>query len=442
MLLCIKVELKPNNKQVTQFRKASGVARHAYNWANATINEVLKLREADKTVKVPSAIDLHKKLVAEVKSVNDWYYEINKNVPQQALKELRTAWDRCFKKVAKQPRFKKKGQRDSFYLESGSKASPKIKNDGKRVKLPSIGWVRLAEPLPVSATHNCVISRIADKWFIAIKHEIEKPSFEVDRPTVGVDIGIKELAVCSNGKVFKNPKAYRRMSKRMKRLQRSVSKKPISSNNRRKAVSKLAKLHAKIANIREDAIHKLTNYLAKNHSIIKIEDLHIKAFLKNHKLAGAIYDCGMYEFKRQLKYKTEKFSSQLILVDRMFPSSQICSNCGNHRHKMPLKNRVYTCPDCGHTEDRDLNAAKNIDRWFENIFIPVAQRDDAGVIRSETVSSTEIACGADKPLRSQRHLLQPGEPRQRSRSSKTVMKQEVNTKTTFVQLSLDLGSFG
>ncbi|MBA4457711.1 transposase, partial [Cylindrospermopsis raciborskii CS-506_B] len=129
------------------------------------------------------------------------------------------AWDRCFKKTSKQPRFKKKGQRDSFYLESGTKAVPKIQNDGKRIKLPSIGWVKLAEPLPVTAVHNCVISRQANKWFIAIKYEIEKPTVAVDRPTVGVDIGIKELAVCSNGKVFSNPKAYGRMSKRMKRLQ-------------------------------------------------------------------------------------------------------------------------------------------------------------------------------------------------------------------------------
>ncbi len=146
--------------------------------------------------------------------------------------------------------------------------------------------------------------------------------------------------------------------------------------------------------------------------------MHVKAFLKNHKLAGAIADCGMYEFKRQLEYKTEKFSSKLILVDRFFPSSQICSNCGKHRHKMPLKNRAYICPDCSYKADRDLNAARNIDRWFEDIFVPE---------RSETVSSTEIACGVDKPLRSH---------------SKTTMKQEVNAKTTFVQLSLDLGSFG
>jgi putative transposase len=126
----------------------------------------------------------------------------------------------------------------------------------------------------------------------------------------------------------------------------------------------------------------------------------------------------MYEFRRQLEYKTEKFASKLTLVDRHFPSSQVCSNCGQHRHRMPLKNRVFVCPDCKHTEDRDLNAARNLDRWFDGIFIPE---------RSETVSFTEIACGVDKLRRSH---------------STTTVKQEVNTKTSIVQLSLDLGSFG
>ena len=337
MLLSFKTELKPNNKQVTLFRQHCGVARHAYNFGNAVIIEALKLRETDKTIKIPTAIDLHKKLVAEVKSVNPWYYQVSKASPQQALADVRKAWDRCFKKISGQPKFKKKGRSyDSFYLEQGTKAKPAISNDGKKVKLPRIGWVRLAEPLPVTSIHNCVISRTADKWFIAIKVEIEKPPVKDNRPIVGVDIGIKELAVTSNGDIFSNPKAYRKMSKRLKRLQRSVSRKEKGSSNRKKAVKKLAKLHARGSNIRKDAIHKLTTHLAKNHSVVKIEDLNVKAFLKNHKLAGAIADCGMYEFKRQLEYKCEKFGSQLVLVDRMFPSSQICSSCGNYRHKMPL----------------------------------------------------------------------------------------------------------
>jgi putative transposase len=378
------------------------------------ILKALKLKETDPSVKIPSAIDLHKKLVAEVKPEHKWYYESSKASPQQALAEVRRAWERCFKKVSSQPNFKKKGKsKDSFYLEQGTTAKPGISNNGKRIKLPKIGWVRLAEPLPASAVHNCVISRTADRWFIAVKCEVEQPVVEAHRPSVGVDIGIKELAVTSDGKVFANPKAYRRMSKKLKHLQRSVARKvkgdalswSKGSRNRQKSISLLAKLHARVANIRKNAIHQLTTHLAKNHSVVKIEDLNIKAFLKNHKLAGAIADCGMYEFKRQLEYKVEKFSSQLVLVDRFFPSSQICSNCGNHRHKMPLKNRIYVCPDCGHTEDRDLNAAKNIERWFEGILIP--ERSDF-----TTASSVGIACEADKPLES--HL-------------KTALKQEGNS---------------
>jgi transposase, IS605 OrfB family, central region len=359
MLLSFKTELKPNNKQVTRFRQHCGVARHAYNWANSIILETLKIRETDQSVKLPSAIDLHKRLVAEVKHEHPWYYESSKASPQQSLAELRTAWDRCFKKVSKQPRFKKKGvSGDSFYLEQGTKAKPGINNDGKRIKLPKIGWVRLHEPLPITAFHNCVISRTTDRWFIAFKCEIEQPATLPSRPTVGVDIGIKQLAVCSNGEVFANPKAYGRMNRKMKHLQRRVSKRVKGSNNRKKAVSKLAKLHLKVSNIRKDAIHKLTTYLAKNHSEVKIEDLNVKAFLKNHKLAGAIADCGIYEFKRQLEYKTQKFNSKLTLIDRFFPSSQICSNCCNHRHKMPLRVRAFECPSCGNIQDRDLNASK------------------------------------------------------------------------------------
>jgi putative transposase len=419
MLLSFKTALIPDKRQITQFKKASGVARHAYNWGNAVVLDVLEQRQNDLSVKIPSAIDLHKRLVAEVKSVYPWYYETNKNLPQKALADLRQAWDRCFKKVCQRPVFKKKGRGDSFYLESGTKAKQLIKNDGKRVKLPSIGWVRLAEPLPVTATHNCVISRLGSRWLISVKYESEKPLVADNRTVVGVDIGIKELAVTSTGKIFKNPKAYQGLSKQMKRLQRGVSRQVKGSNNRAKAVKKLGRIHARISNIRKDAIHKLTLYLAKNHSEIKIEYLSVKAFMKNHKLAGAIADCGRSEFRRQLEDKTEKFSSKLTLVDRMFPSSQICSNCGQPRHKMPLKNRVYVCPKWGHTEDRDLNAAKNIECWFDGIYVP--ERSDLAV------SSTVSVCGVDKPNGS--HAI-------------TTMKQKLNPNAIDEQLCLDLVSFG
>jgi putative transposase len=244
MLLSFRTELKPTNKQVTLFRKHCGVARHAYNFGNAIIMEALELRKADPSIKIPSSIDLHKRLVAEIKPGNPWYYEVSKASPQQALSNLRAAWDRCFKKTSKQPRFKKKGKsNDSFYLEMGTKAKPGIRNNGKRIKLPKIGSVKLKEVLPLESFHNCVISRKADRWFISFKYEVTLPRVALARPSVGVDIGIKKLAVTSDGKVFANPKAYRRMAKKMKRLQRSVSRKVKGSSNRIKAVRLLSKLH-------------------------------------------------------------------------------------------------------------------------------------------------------------------------------------------------------
>ncbi|MDJ0556195.1 MAG: RNA-guided endonuclease TnpB family protein, partial [Microcoleaceae cyanobacterium MO_207.B10] len=177
--------------------------------------------------------------------------------------------------------------------------------------------------------------------------------------TIGVDIGINTLATCSDGSKFANVKAYRQTKKRLGRHQRAVSKKVIGSQNRIKAVKKLAKLHKKVADIRADALHKLTTWLAKNHSTIVIEDLNVSGMLKNHKLASAIADCGFYEFKRQLTYKCEWYGSKLVIAPRFYPSSQLCSHCG-HQQKMPLNVRTYECANCGFQADRDFNAAVNL----------------------------------------------------------------------------------
>ncbi|WP_228056389.1 helix-turn-helix domain-containing protein [Microcoleus sp. LEGE 07076] len=157
MLLSFKTELKPNNRQVTQFRQHCGVVRHAYNFGNAIILDILKPRETDKSVKIPSAIDLHKRLIAEIKPSNPGYYKSSKASPQQAVTEVMTAWDRCFKKVSAQPKFSKKSKsKDSFYLEQGTKAKQGIRHDVKRINLPKIGWVRLHETRSIGAVHNCV----------------------------------------------------------------------------------------------------------------------------------------------------------------------------------------------------------------------------------------------------------------------------------------------
>lgn len=351
-LVSFKTELKLNNKQKTLMAKHAGVSRHAYNWGLATCFQALEKGE-----KLPSAIDLHKKLVAEVKSVYSWYYEVSKCSPQQALRNLSVAFKNWWiHKHTKKPRFKKKGHRDSFYLEGSIKVS------GNRFKLPRIGWVNVYEILPAFTPKNVTISRHADRWFIAFKYELEKPNTPKIREKIGVDIGINSLATCSDGTVIKNRKVYRKNKRKLARLQRNLARKQKGSKNRKKAHIKLARQHKKVVQIRKDTIHKLTSWLAKNHSEIVIENLKVSGMLKNHRLASAIADCGFYEFRRQLEYKTEWYGAKLIIVDRFYPSSQLCSNCQN-KQKMPLSKRVYECENCGLKIDRDLNASINLELY-------------------------------------------------------------------------------
>ncbi|MDY7003451.1 MAG: RNA-guided endonuclease TnpB family protein [Cyanobacteriota bacterium] len=353
MMKSFKTKLKLNNYQKTILAKHAGVARHAYNWGLATC-----IKEYEKTKKRPSAITLHKRLVAEVKSINPWYYEVSKCAPQQALRDLERAF-KNFLTIAKRgfPKFKKKGRKDSFYLEGSIKIF-----QGNYIQLPRIGVVKTYEILPSVPVKNVTISKRSDSWYISFKYNFESYPTEKIGETIGVDIGINTLATCSDGSKFANVKAYRQAKKRLVRHQRAVSKKVIGSKNRRKAVKKLAKVHKKVADIRADALHKLTSWLAKNHSTIIIEDLNVSGMLKNHKLASAIADCGFYEFKRQLTYKCEWYGSELVIADRYYPSSQICSNCG-HQQKMPLNLRTYECSECGFQADRDFNAAVNLKNY-------------------------------------------------------------------------------
>ena len=393
MLKSFKTKLNLNNQQRTLASKHAGVARHAWNWGLEICLKALDTQE-----KLPTAIDLHKQLVAEVKSANSWYYEVSKCAPQEALRHLQKALQHWFKVPGRgKPRFKKKNIKDSFYLEGS------IKISGNKIKLPKIGWVKCYEILPSVQPKNVTISKRAHDWYVSFRYELETKHTPKIRQRIGVDVGINSLATCSDGTVFPNQKAYRKAKRKLAHLQRSVSRKQKGSKNRAKANLKVARLHRKIANIRQDALHKITTWLTKNHSEIIIEDLNISGMLKNHRLASAIADCGFYEFKRQLEYKADWYGSTIIKVDRFYPSSQLCSCC-NHRQKMPLSKRVFTCQNCGIELDRDLNASINLENWHALIDYP------------KTVSSTGLACGESRQLN--------------GTAVKDSMKQEVNVEFT------------
>lgn len=371
MLLGFKTQLKLNSTQRSQLAKHAGTARHAYNWGLALCKQILDHNRAspEEKIKFPTAIDLHKWLVALVKPENPWYYEASKCAPQYALKNLSNAFKGFWQKKRGFPRFKKKGVSDSFSLDGS------ITVDHRKVKVPVIGWLKTYEHLPQGVLPKSVtISRTADRWFISFKIETEPTVTPKTVDVVGVDLGINHLATLSTGEVFDGAKSYKKYEQLLSRLQWLHRRKVKGSSNWKKAQIEIARIHRKIANIRKDTLHKITTYIAKNHSLIGIEDLNVSGMLANQKLAKAIADMGFWEFRRQLEYKCPLYGSKLIVVNRFYPSSKTCSNCNAVKESLPLQTRIYRCDECNFECDRDLNASINLEK---------------------AVSSTVSACGLD-----------------------------------------------
>jgi putative transposase len=381
LLKGFKTKLNPNNKQRSLLAQHAGCARWAYNWGLQQCFQIIEARNSalikgESLPKFPSAIDLHKKLNAEVKPEHKWFYNSSKCAPQQALRDLDNAWKRHLKvKGSGVPKRKKKFVNDHFYLD-GAIA---IKNGF--IQLPRIGLIRLHETFHDQKIKSINISRKAGEWYVAFKVEVEQVIIDKKFGRVGVDVGVKVLATLSDGTIYPALKPYRTNKTKLCVLQRKLSRQTSGGKNREKTKQKIAKLHTRIASIRNDATHKLTSHLAKNHSEIVIENLNVSGLLKNHKLASAIADSAFYEFRRQLEYKAQWYGSKVIVIDRFYPSSQLCSSCG-HRQPMPLRLRTYDCPSCGIFIDRDLNASINIRDY------------------SETAASSAVeACGRDLPGR-------------------------------------------
>lgn len=367
ILRAYKTELNLNNAQKTACARHAGAARYAFNWGLAR-----KLEAFATGKKNPSAIDLHRELNAIKKTELPWMYQVSKCAPQEALRDLDKAFGHFFrraqeKKAGKKvkvgfPRFKsKKNGLGSFRL-SGA-----IHIFEKTIQLPRLGRLRLKERgyLPLSGAHilNATVSEKAGRWFVSVQVEMEYPDPAPEtKPVAGVDLGINHMAQVSDGMIFENPRALKSALTRLKRLQRVVSRRQKGSANRKKAVKQLAKVHLQVGNIRKDALHKATTLLTKTKSAIVIENLNVSGMLKNHHLAQAIADVGMYEFRRQLEYKGTWYGCEVLLADRFYPSTKRCSRCGQVKLAMNLGEREYRCEDCGLRIDRDLNAAINLEQ--------------------------------------------------------------------------------
>ncbi len=267
------------------------------------------------------------------------------------------------------PTFKKKGHRDRFRADNGTnrKLHDAVHTNGKRVRLPVVGWVAMREEVRFAGRIQSVtISPRADARYASFSIKIEyEAEVRVDRSTIGVDLGASALATLSDGSKISAPKPLRKYLKKLARLSRALSRKQRGSKNRAKAKIKLARLHRRIADIRADALHKLTTFL-ENHATIVIEELNVAGMLANRRFARAIADLGFFEFRRQLGYEATMAGSTLVVADRWFPSSKRCSRCGRKNETLTISQRTWTCPSCCMPHDRDLNAAVNLARYPES----------------------------------------------------------------------------
>lgn len=368
MILAKKVRLFPTEEQEKKLWQSVGTARYIYNWTLAKQQE-----NYEKGEKFLSDNVLRKELTQLKKDELNWLNEVSNNVAKQAVKDACDAYKKFFKKLSGFPKFKsRKRSRPSFYNDNC-----KLKVKEKHVLLEKVGWVKTKEQLPIDSKYsNPRISFDNKYWYISIGIEQELPIVKLTEESIGIDVGIKELAVCSNGMIFRNinkTKKVKTIEKKLRRLQRKVSKKYEINKNGKEFVktSNIIKLekqiklvYRKLSNIRLNHLHQATNLIVKTKpSRIVMETLNIQGMMKNRHLSKSIAKQCLYEFKRQVQYKSAFYGIEFVEADKWFPSSKTCSQCGNIKQKLSLSERTYQCDCCGFTIDRDLNASINLSMY-------------------------------------------------------------------------------
>lgn len=369
MILGNKVRIYPTKEQEQKLWQSVGTARFIYNWTLARQEENYK-----NGGKFICDRDLRKELTVLKKDGLKWLNEVSNNIAKQAVKDACISYKRFFDGLSEKPKFKsRKKSKKSFYNDTS-----KFKVKENAVLIEKVGWIsikRRSIQLDCKYT-NPRISFDGKYWFIAIGIEKEQPIVELTNESIGIDVGIKDLAICSNGMTFENinkTKTVKKLEKRLRRLQRRVSRKYqenkegstfVKTSNIIKIEKKIRLLHRKLANIRSNHSHQATNKIVKaKPSRVVMETLNIKGMMKNRHLAKAIAKQCLYEFKRQLKYKCEFNGIEFVEADKWYPSSKTCSECGHIKAKLSLSERTYVCEECGCVIDRDYNASINLSRY-------------------------------------------------------------------------------
>ncbi|MCY7332254.1 MAG: transposase [Pseudanabaena sp. CAN_BIN31] len=351
-----KYRFYPTSEQETLLRRTMGCARLVYNKALAARTEAWYERQERVGYAETSAMLTQWKKQEDLQFLN----EVSCVPVQQGLRHLQTAFTNFFAGRAKYPNFKKKHHGGNAEF---TKSAFKWR-DGQ------VYLAKCAEPLPIRWSQNIpegvepstitVKLSPSGRWTVSLLVDVQIEALPESPNQIGLDLGITSLIALSNGEKVANPKAFKAKRRKLRKVQKALSRKKKGSNNRHKARLKVAKVHAEISDARHDFLHKLTTRLVRENQVIAVEDLSVKNMVKNHKLALAISDASWSELVRQLEYKCDWYGRTCIKIDRWFPSSKRCSHCGHVVDKLPLNIREWDCPKCNTHHDRDLNAAKNI----------------------------------------------------------------------------------
>ena len=378
MLQAIKIRIYPDGNQISLLNKLFGCYRFTYNHCL-----VYKQENYEKDKTSISVKDLSKYFHAKLFKEFEFLREFNSNILKNSIQVLDKTYQSFFKQHTGYPSFKSKHDKQSIKFIKNNSISRHNLDDGlinltKNLKGIKFKTSEKYEKYLLENKENIksiTVSRNkSDVYHASILFDADKKILNknINKPInniVGVDLGVKTFVVCSNGLSFENLNLNKKQSKRIKRLQRQLSKKEKGSKNRRKARIKLAKLYEKINNKKLNYIHNITTQLVRDNQTIVIEDLNVNGMLKNHNLAKSIQDVSWYEVKRQLEYKTQWYGRDLVKISRWFPSSKLCSKCGYINKKIALKDREWICPDCGTHHDRDFNASVNIENEGKRILV-------------------------------------------------------------------------
>jgi len=348
------IRMYPTKEQEVMLKKTAGTARYVYNWALDKWKSMYSDWMEDHSKQKPSFSILSNIWTA---AKPEWAHEIACSPQQNAIKNLGEAFQNLWRGTGKYPTFHKKGRKDSFTV-----ANDKARIYGDRISLPNIGRVRLAErPRFEGKITSYTVSHYAGQWHVSIQYELPDPLPQTNNlnSAVGIDVGLKHVAVASDGTICDAPESLKKLDAKLKKAQQAINRKKRGSNNRAKALLKKQRIQNKINNIRKDVTHKFTTAITKSHGIVVTEDLHIqemkdKAQFKSLRRSFNASMMGM--ILQQLKYKALEYHK----VDRFFPSTKRCSSCGAVKPHIDLSERVYKCEHCGAVIDRDLNAAINL----------------------------------------------------------------------------------